>query len=56
MSVINIRLDRELCERLYYKDSRDEIVEIYSLDIEEDEQGEQTMIIVPLKYIKTFVE
>jgi hypothetical protein len=56
MSIQVIRLNRELCEKLKYKDSKDEFVDIYSLDIEEDESGEQTLIIVPLKHIKTFVD
>jgi len=55
MSLIKIRFNPELCRKLRLEDG-EKFVKIYSLDIEEDEQGEQTMIIIPLKQIKTFVE
>lgn len=55
MSIRRIRLCRELCEKLKY-DNGKEVVDIYSLDIEEEEDGEQKLIIVPIKNIKTYIE
>lgn len=51
MSINTIRICREFCEKLRYIDENNEFSEIYSLDIVEDEQGEQTMVIAPLSNI-----
>ncbi len=55
MSVKKIRVCRELCEKLKYVSDDGKLLDIYGLDIEENESNEQTMYVLPIRKVEVSI-
>ena len=53
MSIKTITISRELCEKLKYVNSDGELLDIYSLVIDEDEEQTQVMNVIPIRSVIT---